>query len=73
LLSAPENRQQIAEALGDLFEDNEESDLVIRIWVKLACLVPSVILAQAADTVDDIIEIIQDAVNELTGGFMPWE
>jgi hypothetical protein len=73
LLSAPENRQQIAETLGNLFEDNEDSDLVIRLWVKLACLVPSVILAQAADTVDDIIEIIQDAVNELTGGSMPWE
>ena len=73
LLSSEKDRQRIAEALGDQFEENEDSDLVIRIWVKLTCLVPSVILARGADSVDDIISIIQDAVNELTGGFMPWE
>lgn len=73
LLASASDRQRIAEALGDLFEENEESDLVIRIWVKLACLVPSVILARAANSVDNIIQILQDAVNELTGGSMPWE
>jgi len=69
----PEDRQKITEALGELFGENEESDLVIRIWVKLACLVPSVILAQAVTSVDDIIETVQEVATELTGGSMPWE
>jgi len=73
LLASKSDRQAIAEALGDLFEENEDSELVIRIWVKLACLVPSVILARHAESVDHIVEIIQNTVNELTGGSMPWE
>lgn len=73
LLSSSEDRKTIAEALADEFEENEDNDLVIRIWVKLACLVPSVILARGAESVDDIISIIQNAVTELSGGSMPWE
>jgi hypothetical protein len=73
LLSFPNAIETIAETLADEFEENEDSDLVIRIWVKLACLVPSVILARNAESVDDIITIIQEAVSELSGGVMPWE
>jgi len=73
LLSSVDDRKRIAFTLADEFKDNEDSDLVIRIWVKLACLVPSVILARGVESVDDIITIIQNAVMELSGGSMPWE
>ena len=73
LLSSSNDRKMVAKTLADEFEDKEDSDLVIRIWVKLACLVPSVILARGVESIDDIITIIQDAVMELTGGSMPWE
>lgn len=73
LLASPGDREKITEALADQFEDNVDNNLVIRIWVKLACLVPSVILAQAAESVEDIISIIQKAVKELSGGLMPWD
>ncbi len=73
LFSSLNARKKIAKVLADEFESNEDNDLVIRIWVKLACLVPSVVLAHGAESVDDIITIIQDAVVELSGGFMPWE
>ena len=73
LLSSEEARMTIAGVLGDEFEENQDNDMVIRIWVKLACLVPSVIFARRAESVDDIISIIQKAVGELSGGFLPWE
>jgi hypothetical protein len=73
LLSSEEARMTIAGVLGDEFKENQDNDIVIRIWVKLACLVPSVIFARKAESVDDIISIIQKAVGELSGGFLPWE
>ena len=40
-----ESKADLPEKLADEFEANDDSDLVIRTWVKLACLVPSAILA----------------------------
>jgi len=73
LISSKKARVTIAGVLGDEFEMNRDNDMVIRIWVKLACLVPSVVLACEAESVDDIISIIQKAVRELSGGSLPWE
>jgi hypothetical protein len=73
LLSSKEARKTLSEMLGDTFEMNQDNDMVIRGWIKLACLVPSVILNHKAESVDDIIMIIQKAVRELSGGFLPWE
>ena len=72
-LSSEEARMTIVGVLGDAFEENKDNDMVIRIWVKLACLVPSVIFSRGVQSVDDIIPIIQKAVGELLGGFLPWE
>lgn len=73
LISFKEARMKVAEVLGDEFEMHQDYELVIRIWVKLACLVPSVILAREVESVNDIVSIVQKAVGELTGGFLPWE
>ncbi len=73
LISSKKARVTIAGVLGDEFEMNRDNDMVIRIWVKLACLVPSAVLACEAESVDDIISIIQKAVRELSGGLLPWE
>ena len=73
LISSKEARVTIAGVLGDEFEMNRDNDMVIRVWVKLACLVPSVVLARGVESVDEIISIIQKAVRELSGGFLPWE
>lgn len=73
LISSTEDRKRIVRTLGDQFEMGRDNDLVIRNWVKLACLVPSIIFSHGADSVDEIISIIQEAASELTGGFLPWE
>lgn len=73
LLSSKEDRERISKVLANEFEMSRDSELVIRSWVKLACLVPSVILSRGTDSVAEIISIIQDASAELTGGTLPWE
>jgi hypothetical protein len=73
LLSSKDDRKRISKVLADEFEMGQNFDLVIRVWIKLACLVPSVVLSCAADSVVDIISVIQDAGSELTGGSLPWE
>lgn len=73
LISSEESRMKIAEVIANEFELNQDKDMVIRIWVKLACLSISVIFARAAESIDDIITIVQTAVSEISGGFLPWE
>ena len=73
LLSSKDDRERISKVLADEFETGRDFDLVIRVWIKLACLVPSVVLSRGADSVDDIISIIREASSELTGGSLPWE
>ncbi len=73
IISSNEARVTIAGILGDEFEMNRDNVMVIRTWVKLACLVPSAILAHRVQSVGDIVSIIQKAVVEFSGGFLPWE
>ena len=49
LLASAEDCRRISMALADEFETGRDFDLVIRVWVKLACLVPSVILSGGAE------------------------
>lgn len=72
LLASEENRQAISETLGNVFETHREN-AVMRTWVKLACLVPSVLFSDRDKTVEDLVDIVKGAVNELVGGVLPWE
>jgi len=72
LIASEKVRQKIAAALQEEFE-NHKDQAVMRTWVKLACLVPSVLMANKEKTLEDLIDIIKVAVKELTGGFLPWE
>ena len=73
VISAEPSRKKIARALGDEFERNKGSALAIRAWVKLACLVPSVILVRDSVSVEELVSVIGKAVSELAGMNMPWE
>jgi len=74
ILSSEENRDRIADILADKFAGKSNSEYVIRTWVKLACLVPSIILSDNAETLDELIGHLQTAVVDLTGeGLLPWE
>jgi len=46
---------------------------VMRSWVKLACLVPSVLFSGSVNSVDETISVVKGAVKELMGGHLPWE
>jgi len=72
LLASEEARERIATALQEEFETYKDN-AVMRSWVKLGCLVPSVLLAGNADSVEDVVAILKGAVNEMMGGYLPWE
>ncbi|BCG47914.1 hypothetical protein GEOBRER4_n2765 [Citrifermentans bremense] len=72
LLEAKENIRKISEVLRQEFESHREN-AVMRTWVKLACLIPAVLFADRTRTVEDVVAIVTKAVNELLGGFLPWE
>ncbi|MCK9264440.1 MAG: ATP-binding protein [Deltaproteobacteria bacterium] len=72
LIASGDVRQKIAAVLQEKFETYKDH-AVMRSWVKLACLVPSVLMANKGKTIEELIDIIEGAVKELTGGFLPWE
>jgi hypothetical protein len=74
LLEKKSDRQDIAEALAEEFEATSPNECVLRTWVKLGCLAPSIILSGNANSVEEIINHLKTAAAELTGSeLLPWE
>ena len=74
LLAKKENRQNIATALADEFEATRPNECVVRTWVKLGCLAPSIMLSGNASSVEELITHLKTAAAELTGSeLLPWE
>ncbi|MBU0662948.1 MAG: DUF2791 family P-loop domain-containing protein [Proteobacteria bacterium] len=74
LLSTETARQKVANALANEFEGTDSRDCVVRTWVKIACLCPSIVLAENADSLEDLIGHLQTAARQLTGSeLLPWE
>jgi len=72
LMATKENIQTIVGFLGEEFGKYKENT-VMRTWVKLACLVPSILFVDRFRSIDDVTAIVKNAVNELVGGYLPWE
>ena len=74
LLAQESARRDVAGVLAEEFATNIHSDCVVRTWVKLACLAPSILLSENADSVEELINHLQSAASELTGSeLLPWE
>ena len=54
-------------------KESDEDMIVLRIWIKLAGLIPCMILSQNATTLDELISVISSVASEVTGSTLPWE
>lgn len=73
LLTSESNRRGIARVLRKQFEATRENERILRIWIKLATLVPSVLLARNTGSLEELKNIIAKAAKEATGDVFPWE
>ncbi|MBV5330376.1 MAG: DUF2791 family P-loop domain-containing protein [Chlorobium sp.] len=73
LIAAESVRKGIAEVCKDEFRQHNGNSLAMRTWVKLACLIPSMLLARRCESLDNLTSSYRTAVNELSGGYFPWE
>ncbi len=73
LISSDDNQKAIASALREEFKNVSENDRLLRIWVKLASLIPSALLARNANSLEELINIIRKAAKEVNRYVLPWE
>lgn len=73
LLSKTSNCKKIAAILGNLMRETDKDTMVLRIWIKLAGLIPCIILSGNATTIDELISIVSSVTSEVTGSKLPWE
>lgn len=73
LISAENDRARLASLLMEEFRGQSSDTKTLRLWVKLATLVPSVVLARNASTIDELETIIRTAARGASGKYLPWE
>jgi hypothetical protein len=73
LLADASNRRVLSRALLTEFKRVPERERVVRLWVKLACLVPSIIMANGATDIEDLRSLTARAAREVAGNALPWE
>ncbi len=73
LLSSKENRSLLSARLKNSFIELPENERVLRIWIKLASLVPSILMCEKVNTLEDLLEEIRIAAKKATGYELPWD
>jgi hypothetical protein len=73
LLSKTNNCKKVAAVLGNFMKEMDKNMIVLRIWIKLAGLIPCIILSKNASTIDELSTIISSVASEVTGSKLPWE
>lgn len=73
LLSEAVTRDKLARVLVDEFKKSTGGEITLRVWIKLAALVPSMILAGAITRVEELQSKLQLAAQQASGRQLPWE
>ncbi len=73
LLSDERNRQAISVALATALDEQPTNERLMRIWIKLASLVPSILMCGAADTHDNLVKLVTSAARRASGYEFPWD
>ncbi len=73
MLTDASNRRTLSRALVAEFKRVPERERVVRLWVKLACLVPSIIMANGVTDIEDLRSLTARAAREVAGNALPWE
>ena len=72
-LTTEGSRRTIAATLRYEFEKLDANERVLRVWIKLASLVPSILMCRAANTQEELIELITSSARKASGYDLPWE
>jgi len=73
LLAEGVTREKLARVLVDEFKKSTGGEITLRLWIKLAALVPSMILAGATMKVEELQAKLQVAAQQASGRHLPWE
>ncbi|MBW2118204.1 MAG: DUF2791 family P-loop domain-containing protein [Deltaproteobacteria bacterium] len=73
LLAPSRNRERLSTLLCQEFEAIPEEERLLRIWIKLASLVPSILLSRNAASIEELESLVRKSVRESTGYVLPWE
>lgn len=73
LVLGDESRRLVTGVLKSQFEYMRKNEKPLRTWVKLACLIPSILLAGNASTIEELTQKIRKAAQEATDYVLPWE
>lgn len=73
LLASNRNREHLSTILLEEFESIPEGERLLRIWIKLASLVPSILLSRNAASIEELETFIRKSARESTGYVLPWE
>jgi len=72
-LLTPKNRELLSSTLATEFGKLQPRERVTRLWVKLAALIPCIILAGNVDDIEDVRSLLGKAAREVAGRMLPWE
>jgi len=73
ILKKEENINKIAEILFEMFQRQNNSEVILRNWIKLAGLVPCLLFSKHASNVEHVISIIRNVASEYIFEKLPWE
>lgn len=65
--------EQVAKLLTQHFESVPLNKQVYRLWIKLASLVPAMLISKNTDSLNDLLNTIDRVCNEVIGNVLPWE
>ena len=73
LLGDEKDRARIVEVLGKAFADLAPADRVLRVWIKLAALVPAILMCGRITDADELEDEIRTACDAAIGLHFPWD
>jgi len=73
LLANEDDRAKLAQVLAEEFQQQRASERTLRLWVKLASLIPSVTMSHNANTIAELANIVRSAARTASGQLLPWE
>lgn len=73
VLGDPIERTRIVALLGDAFAQIPPSSRVLRVWIKLAALVPAILMCDKVIAAEELAAELKAACDQASGLVLPWE
>lgn len=73
VLSDPKQRAMVVEVLRDAFAELAPTERVLRVWIKLAALVPAILMCARIVDVEELMAELKAACDASTGLHFPWD